>query len=135
MAPQALCRPDWYRGQVMFLDGGLATELERQGADLSGHLWSARLLKENPELIRKTHDSYFQAGADIAISASYQATVEGFQKTGVTAEQSEQLLRFAAIHAWQNAVLNRIRLLRRTNIQSGQASDWRKRAEIDRGRS
>ena len=29
---------------VLILDGGLATELENQGADLSGSLWSAKLL-------------------------------------------------------------------------------------------
>ena len=28
--------------ETIILDGGLGTELERQGADLSSHLWSAR---------------------------------------------------------------------------------------------
>jgi S-methylmethionine-dependent homocysteine/selenocysteine methylase len=32
------------RKGVLVLDGGLATELENQGADLTGSLWSAKLL-------------------------------------------------------------------------------------------
>ena len=43
------------RGGFLVLDGGLATQLEACGADLSGDLWSARLLKENPRLIRDVH--------------------------------------------------------------------------------
>ena len=54
------------------LDGGLATELERQGADLSSALWSARLLVDDPAAIQAAHREFFAAGAEVAISASYQ---------------------------------------------------------------
>ena len=50
----------------------------KQGADLSSDLWSARLLNDNPSLIRETHLAYLRAGADVATSASYQASYEGF---------------------------------------------------------
>ncbi len=75
------------------IDGGLATELERAGADLSGGLWSARLLAEQPDLIRQVHAAYFEAGANIAITASYQASYSGFAKRGLSAEQTNVLLR------------------------------------------
>ena len=48
---------------VLLLDGGLATELERRGHDLSDDLWSARLLLDRPDEIVATHRSYFAAGA------------------------------------------------------------------------
>ncbi|KAG9129724.1 hypothetical protein Leryth_015429 [Lithospermum erythrorhizon] len=35
------------------LDGGLATELERHGADLNDPLWSAKCLMTSPHLIRR----------------------------------------------------------------------------------
>lgn len=55
------------------LDGGLATELEAAGLDLGNDpLWSARCLIECPERIQAVHRAYFDAGADVAISASYQ---------------------------------------------------------------
>lgn len=57
---------------VAILDGGLATELENRGADLTDSLWSAKCLLENPGLVRQVHLDYFRAGADIVTSCSYQ---------------------------------------------------------------
>lgn len=78
---------------VLILDGALATELERRGCDLRDPLWSAKILHEAPELIRQIHLDYFRAGANIAITASYQATVEGFRRRGFNLEESLDLLR------------------------------------------
>ena len=61
-------------GAPVILDGGLATELEAQGHDLSDARWSARLLEDDPEAIVAAHRAYVDAGARILISASYQAT-------------------------------------------------------------
>jgi homocysteine S-methyltransferase len=65
------------------LDGGLATELEARGHDLSDRLWSARLLLDEPDAIEEVHLAYFRAGARVAITASYQASVEGFAAAGL----------------------------------------------------
>ncbi|NGZ77812.1 homocysteine S-methyltransferase [Saccharibacillus alkalitolerans] len=81
------------RYPVLILDGALATELERHGCDLNDPLWSARVLLERPELIRRVHADYFRAGADCAITASYQATVEGFAAQGVGEERALELIR------------------------------------------
>ncbi|GGO07970.1 homocysteine S-methyltransferase [Saccharibacillus kuerlensis] len=78
---------------VMILDGAMATELERHGCNLDDPLWSARVLLEQPELIRRVHADYFRAGADCAITASYQATVEGFAAKGIGEEQALNLIR------------------------------------------
>jgi homocysteine S-methyltransferase len=77
---------------VLVLDGAMATELERHGADLSGGLWSARLLLDQPELIARVHSDYFEAGADVAITASYQASVAGFLRAGVPAGDAGRLV-------------------------------------------
>jgi len=78
---------------AIVLDGALATELERRGADLADPLWSARCLLERPELIRAVHLDYFAAGADIATTASYQASFEAFAARGITADRAAALLR------------------------------------------
>lgn len=78
---------------VLVLDGALATELERRGCDLRDPLWSAKVLIEAPELIRQVHADYFQAGADCAITASYQASLEGFMRRGLTREAALELIR------------------------------------------
>ena len=80
---------------VLILDGGLATQLEARGCDLSDDLWSARLLMDDPALIRQVHLDYFWAGADVGVSASYQATLEGFQRRGATVLEAIHLLRLS----------------------------------------
>jgi homocysteine S-methyltransferase len=77
---------------TLLLDGGLATQLEAQGADLSDRLWSARLLVEDPGAIVEAHLAYFRAGARVATTASYQATFEGFAGRGLTREEAVGLL-------------------------------------------
>jgi len=79
----------------LVLDGALATELERRGADLKDPLWSARVLLEQPYLIRQVHLDYFRAGADVATSASYQATFEGFARRGIGRDDAERLMRLS----------------------------------------
>ena len=86
---------------VLVLDGALATELEARGADLSGGLWSARLLLEQPDLIAQVHRDYFAAGADVAITASYQASVAGFVRAGRSASQARALIQSAVSLARQ----------------------------------
>ena len=77
---------------MVILDGALATELERRGADLRDALWSAKILLEAPELIRAVHLDYFRAGADCAITASYQATVAGFAGRGLSEAEALGLI-------------------------------------------
>ncbi|MFI6319368.1 homocysteine S-methyltransferase [Nonomuraea sp. NPDC050556] len=79
----------------LVLDGGLATHLESLGADLRDDLWSARLLLEDPGLIRQVHADYFAAGADVATTASYQASMPGFVRRGMSEAQAERLIRLS----------------------------------------
>jgi homocysteine S-methyltransferase len=77
---------------VLVIDGALATELERRGCDLKDELWSAKILLEQPEKIRQVHYDYFKAGADCAITASYQATVEGYSRRGLNEQEALALI-------------------------------------------
>ena len=79
--------------ESVLLDGGLATELEARGHDLSDPLWSARLLSDAPEEIVAVHAAYFRAGAQIATTASYQASFEGFAARGIDRDEAIGLLR------------------------------------------
>jgi homocysteine S-methyltransferase len=80
---------------VVVLDGGLATELERRGNDLSTAVWSARLLIDDPDEIVAAHRAFFEAGAMVATSASYQASFEGFGRLGIDTQRSADLMRLS----------------------------------------
>ncbi|WP_414720657.1 homocysteine S-methyltransferase [Streptomyces sp.] len=88
-APGALFGPE----ETLVLDGGLSNQLADQGCDLSDALWSARLLADAPEQIEAAHTAYVRAGARVLITASYQATYEGFAHRGVGREETSVLLR------------------------------------------
>ncbi|TGN76566.1 homocysteine S-methyltransferase [Streptomyces bauhiniae] len=79
-------------GPPLVLDGGLSNQLASAGHDLSDELWSARLLAEAPEAITEAHLAYYRAGADVAITASYQATFEGFARRGIDHAEAARLL-------------------------------------------
>ena len=80
---------------VIVLDGGLATQLEAQGADLADALWSARLLLEDPDSIIHAHLAFFRAGAQVATTGSYQASFEGFAQRGIDHDTAADLLRLS----------------------------------------
>ena len=75
------------------LDGGLATSLETRGYDLTGALWSARLLADSPAAVEAAHRAFFEAGADVATTASYQASFAGFAALGISSDETARLLR------------------------------------------
>jgi homocysteine S-methyltransferase len=90
--PAPLFEPFIKKCGLVILDGAMATELERKGANLNHPLWSARLLVENPSLIRQVHLDYLEAGADIITTSSYQASFSGFKKQGYSKEKAVELL-------------------------------------------
>ena len=75
------------------IDGGLSTVLEEQGFDLRHPLWTARLITENPEALVEAHLAYLRAGAEVVITASYQASVDGFVAGGLSRAEAEAALR------------------------------------------
>jgi len=80
-------------GRTLILDGGLSTQLALGGANLDDHLWSARLLLDNPEALVTAHCAFVNAGADVLIAASYQVSFEGFARSGLSATVTADALR------------------------------------------
>ncbi|MEV5613685.1 homocysteine S-methyltransferase [Streptomyces sp. NPDC052225] len=94
--PNSTATPESFRAALtagpVVLDGGMSNQLGSAGHDLSDELWSARLLAEEPEAIVVAHQAYYEAGASVAITASYQATFEGFARRGIDAARTSELL-------------------------------------------
>ncbi len=82
---------------IRVLDGGMATELERRGCDISGPLWSAHVLDQSPATIAAVHLDYLRAGADCISTASYQVSAHGYREltpdSAEAARRAERALR------------------------------------------
>ena len=76
----------------MILDGGLSNALTARGHDLADDLWTARLLRDAPDEIAAVHRAYYAAGAEVATTASYQASLPGFERAGVSRAEAASLL-------------------------------------------
>ena len=79
--------------EIIILDGALGTELESLGYDVSGKLWSAQYLLDQPQIIQDVHESYVRAGSDIITTSSYQASIPAFIEAGLTPEKGYDLLK------------------------------------------
>lgn len=79
----------------LVLDGGLGTLLETRGNDLRGRMWSARLLREDPDEVRAAHAEFVGAGADVLVTASYQLAYD----TGLDDDEVDALLRRSVVLA------------------------------------
>src|SRR5262245_21609329 len=77
---------------VIVLDGGMSNALEDRGHDLSDPLWTARLLKDDDAEIAAVHRTYYDAGASVATTASYQASIGGFMAGGMDAHEARDLV-------------------------------------------
>lgn len=84
--------PVWLRAPFTVLDGGLSTALEELGERPSGPLWTAEALLDRPEVLEEAHRRFVDAGADVVITASYQASVPGFVAAGLDASAARRLL-------------------------------------------
>lgn len=76
----------------LIIDGAMATELEKRGVDTANELWSAMALIRDPEAVRNVHESYFEAGANIAITNTYQANIPAFERLGFTHAEAKRLI-------------------------------------------
>jgi len=89
---------------IRVLDGGLATELERRGCDISGPLWSAHVLDQSPATIAAVHLDYLRAGADCIATASYQVSAHGYRELGLYSNDDPAAATLAAVRALRNSV-------------------------------
>ncbi|KAL0094467.1 Homocysteine S-methyltransferase [Phycomyces blakesleeanus] len=78
----------------LILDGGFATQLEESfQKDLTGTLWSAKCIEDDPDAIKAVHLLYYEAGAHVGTTCSYQASIQGFLNEGYSKEHAIELMR------------------------------------------
>ena len=67
---------------VILTDGGMGQELVRRSQSEPTPLWSARVLIDEPELVRDLHAEFIRAGARVITINTYSATPERLAREG-----------------------------------------------------
>lgn len=94
---------DVFGSDPVVVDGGLSTQLAALGEEISGNLWTGRVLLDNPAAVRRAHADFIAAGAGVVITASYQVSRWGFERAGLMAGDADAALR-ASTRAAREAV-------------------------------
>ena len=71
------------RGDVILIDGGTGTELEKRGAPMDHYAWSAAANLTHPALIQTIHEDYIRAGADLIIANTFGTSRHILQPSGL----------------------------------------------------
>ncbi|AFS40688.1 homocysteine S-methyltransferase [Leuconostoc gelidum] len=91
---------------VVVIDGGMGSELEKRQIDVNNSWWSASALIQSPEDICDIHKNYFNAGASLAITDTYQAHIKSFTDQGLSETKAYELIDSAvnlARHGLENS--------------------------------
>ncbi len=72
------------------LDGATGSELDRLGVDVGMPLWSAHAILEAPEILRKVHIAYLEAGAQAISTNTFRTHERSLAKAGM-GDRAEEL--------------------------------------------
>jgi len=89
--------------QILWLDGGLGTDLESLGCDISNALWSGSVLLHDSEKIFKSHSRFLNAGSNVLITSSYHLSFLKLKEMGFENEKIESIL-LKSIELAKNAI-------------------------------
>ena len=76
-------------GDVLVLDGGVSTELERRGVSMSAGVWSGRAALDTWEGVVDVHRAYIDAGAQIITANTYASSRLMLQPAGLGDQVAE----------------------------------------------
>ena len=85
-------------GDIVLLDGGTGSEIERQGIKMNDLAWCGIAHMEQPEVVRQVHESYIHAGADVIIANTFSTAPHILQRLGLEdkiAEINQSAVRLA----------------------------------------
>ena len=60
-------------GKPVVIDGGMGTLLEQSGVPMDGKVWSGRAVLTHPDAVRRAHEAYITAGAEVIITNTFAA--------------------------------------------------------------
>jgi len=69
-------------GDILLIDGGMGTELQRRGVPMNKVAWSGAAVLTHPDAVRETHQDYICAGASVIITNTFGSTRQMLEPAG-----------------------------------------------------
>ena len=69
-------------GDLLLIDGGMGTELQRRGVPMDKVAWSGAAVLTHPDIVRETHEDYIRAGAKVIITNTFGSTRQMLEPAG-----------------------------------------------------
>jgi homocysteine S-methyltransferase len=76
-------------GEVVILDGGTGSEIQRRGVPMDGEVWCSVANRTHPDKVRETHVAYIDAGADVITANTFASSPLLFNALKRDAEVAE----------------------------------------------
>ena len=76
-------------GNIVLLDGGTGSEIERLGVEMNDLAWCAIAHMEQPEIVRQVHENYIKAGADVIIANTFATAPHVLKRLGLQDQIAE----------------------------------------------
>ncbi|MCA0432366.1 MAG: homocysteine S-methyltransferase family protein [Proteobacteria bacterium] len=73
-------------GEIIVLDGGTGTDIQRRGVAMSGETWCAEANLTHADVVRSVHDDYIAAGADVITANTFASSALLFNHLGRDAD-------------------------------------------------
>jgi S-methylmethionine-dependent homocysteine/selenocysteine methylase len=70
-APYDAIAAKWKRGDLVILDGGTGTDIQRRGVPMHGETWCAEANLTHPLVVQAVHEDYIRAGSDVITINTY----------------------------------------------------------------
>jgi len=74
------------RGELVLLDGGTGSELQRRGVPMSEAAWSGLAVHSHPHIVRQVHEDFIDAGAEVIITNTFGTTRHVLEAAGLGSE-------------------------------------------------
>jgi len=103
----------------LIIDGGMGTHLEKSGVRMDGKVWSARAVLSHPDVVRRAHEEFIDAGAEVIITNTFSSARHMLDPGGL-ADQVEKLNRNAVRLAQQA----RDRVAKHPVVIAGSICEW-----------
>lgn len=71
-------------GELVILDGGTGTDIQRRGVKMDSEVWCAEANLTHPDVVRAVHEDYIKAGADVITANTYASSPLMFHARGRT---------------------------------------------------